>query len=191
MPHKKIILASQSPRRIELLQQITTDFEVIPSAIEEIFDPQRTPLENAVALAVEKAQSVARNHKGHIVLGADTLVVLDGKIIGKPTDQNDAYQILKRLGGREHQVITGVAIVNNSTFKDAAVSTVVIKPLTDEEIIRYIDTGEPMDKAGAYAIQGKGAFMVSSYRGSYTNIVGFPMETVKALLHQAGYVLTD
>lgn len=186
MPHK-IILASQSPRRIELLKQITPDFEVIPSDIEEIFDPKRTPRDNAIALAVEKAQWVARNHKDCFVIGADTIVVLDGEIIGKPTDPNDAHRILKRLGGREHQVITGIAVINTSIFKDAVTSTVAIKPLSNEEIIRYIDTGEPLDKAGAYAIQGKGAFMINSYRGSYTNIVGFPVETVRDLLHQAGY----
>ena len=185
----KIILASQSPRRIELLKEITTRFEVIPSAVEETIDPQRTPLENAIDLAVKKAQWVARNNKGRFVLGADTLVVLDGEVIGKPSDRNDAHRILRRLSGREHQVITGVAIVNDSTFKDAAVSTVSIKPLTDEEISRYIDTGEPMDKAGAYAIQGKGAFMVSHYQGSFTNIVGLPIETVKELLQKSGYDL--
>ena len=145
MPHAKIILASQSPRRIELLRQIVSDFEVIPSAIEEVIDPQRTPRENAVVLAVEKALWVASNNKGHFVLGADTLVVLDGEIIGKPIDRDDAYRILRRLSGREHQVITGVAIVNAAIFKDAASSTVAIKPLTDEEIFRYIDGGEPMD----------------------------------------------
>ena len=187
MPHAKIILASQSPRRIELLRQIVSDFEVIPSAIEEVIDPQRTPRENAVVLAVEKALWVASNNKGHFVLGADTLVVLDGEIIGKPIDRDDAYRILRRLSGREHQVITGVAIVNAAIFKDAASSTVAIKPLTDEEIFRYIDGGEPMDKAGAYAIQGEGAFMVSSYLRSFTNIVGLPMETVKDLLNQSGY----
>jgi septum formation protein len=185
----KIILASQSPRRIELLRQITTRFEVIPSAIEEIIDPQRTPLENAVDLAVQKAQWVARKHKGRLVLGADTLVVLDGDVIGKPADRNDALRILRRLSGREHQVITGVAIVNDSIFKDAAVSTVCVKPLTDEEISRYVDTGEPMDKAGAYAIQGEGAFMVSRYQGSFTNIVGLPVETVRDLLRKSGYCL--
>ena len=187
MPQNKIILASQSPRRIELLKQLTSDFDVVPSAIEEIFDPQRTPRENAVALAVEKAQWVARKHKDCFVIGADTIVVLDDKIIGKPTDKNDAHKILRQLSGREHQVITGLAIVNSIVVKDAVASTVRFKSLTDDEITRYISTGEPMDKAGAYAIQGAGAFMISSYQGSYTNIVGFPLETVRDLLVQAGF----
>lgn len=184
---QKIILASQSPRRIELLKQIMSDFEVIPSDIEETFDPQRTPRENAIALAVEKAQWVARKYKDCFVIGADTIVVLDDKIIGKPTDKNDAHKILRQLSGREHQVITGVAIVNSIVAKEAVVSTVNFKPLTDDEITGYISTGEPLDKAGAYAIQGQGAFMISSYQGSYSNIVGFPLDTVKDLLIQAGF----
>lgn len=183
----KIILASQSPRRIELLKQITTDFEVMPTPVEETIDSNLTPSENAVALALKKAQWVSDHHKNRLVIGADTMVVLDQEIIGKPTDKKDAFAILKRLGGREHEVITGVAVINGGTFKTATVSTVTFKVLSDGEIRGYIDTGEPMDKAGAYAIQGKGAFMVSGYQGSHTNIIGFPMETVRDLLYKAGY----
>lgn len=185
----KIILASQSPRRIELLKQITTDFEVIPSPITETIDPKLTPSENAIALALKKAQWTVNQHKSCLVIGADTIVVLDGEIIGKPTDKTNAFDILKRLGGREHEVITGVAVINGGIFMEASVSTVAFKDLRDEEIIRYIDTGEPMDKAGAYAIQGEGAFMVSGYKGSYTNIIGFPMELVRDLLGKAGYAV--
>jgi septum formation protein len=183
---KPIILASRSPRRIELLQQITPDFQVIPSSVEEIMQPDRTPEENAIALAQAKAEEVARQHAGHLVIGADTIVVLDGEIIGKPEDKEDAHRILKRLSGREHQVITGVAVINSRPVQAATISRVTIKSLSDETIETYIATGEPMDKAGAYAIQGKGASLVESYSGSFSNIVGLPMETLKVLLRKAG-----
>lgn len=189
MSKNKIVLASQSPRRVELLKQIAENFEVLPSAVEETFDPRRTPIENALFLAREKALQVARDRKGCFVLGADTVVALDGEILGKPADKNDARRILRFLSGREHQVITAVAVVNGrgETFEEATVSAVNFKPLTDEEIDRYVDSGEPMDKAGAYAIQGKGAFMALSYQGSFSNIVGLPLETTRKLLKLSGY----
>lgn len=190
---KIIILASQSPRRAELLAGLTKNFEVVPSPMDEIIHPERTPEENALAVARDKALWVAQRHPGCIVIGADTIVVLDGNIIGKPKDEADASRILKSLSGRQHRVITGVVVIDprQNLFQEAAISTVNIKPLTDEEIASYIRTGEPMDKAGAYAIQGKGAFMVRSYEGSYSNIVGLPLETVKILLRQAGYKWPD
>ena len=182
-----VILASQSPRRIELLKQVITDFKVIPSEVEEILRPDRSPEENAEALGLEKANWVAKHNPGHWVIGADTVVVLDEEIIGKPTDDEDARRILKRLSGREHQVVTGVAVVHLKTASTTTVSRVRIKPLTHEEIVTYVDSGEPLDKAGAYAIQGKGASLVDGFDGSYTNIIGLPIETLKDLLQQAGY----
>jgi septum formation protein len=183
----RVILASKSPRRVELLKEVIPSFEVIPSSADEIFQPNLTPKENAIAVAYAKALAVSKNHPGHFVIGADTIVVLDDKIIGKPKDAPDACNILKRLSGKQHQVITGVVVVNSASMKDAGISDVNIRILNDNEIARYVATGEPMDKAGAYAIQGKGAFMVDSYSGSYSNIVGLPLDIVKTLLEQAGY----
>lgn len=184
---KPLILASQSPRRIELLKEILPDFKIVPSTVEEILQPGLTPVENALSLARQKALSVAKTYPGHYILGADTIVVLDDEIIGKPRDPEEARSILRRLSGREHQVITGLSLINAAPIEEATVSRVHIKPLSEEEIFRYVESGEPMDKAGAYAIQGNGAFMVSSYEGSYSNIVGLPLETTRRLLSRAGY----
>jgi len=180
-----VILASQSPRRIELLKSVVSDFQVIPSSVEETLRPGQSPEENAVALALEKARSVAARHPGHLVIGADTLVALEGEIIGKPEGPGDARRILKRLSGREHQVITGVAVVFGRSFQAAEVSRVRFHPLTEQEIDRYVATGEPLDKAGAYAIQGIGAALVAAREGSHSNIVGLPIGLLKKLLAQA------
>ncbi|MEC7641807.1 MAG: Maf family protein [Nitrospinota bacterium] len=183
----KLILASQSPRRKELLRRICKDFEVQPSGVDEIMDSALTPEANALAIARGKALWVARRHKGNIVIGADTIVVLDGQVIGKPKGANDACRILKTLAGQRHQVITGVVVISpaEEIFTDTVTSTVHIKPLSDEEIAGYVRTSEPLDKAGAYAIQGKGAFIVESHEGSYSNIVGLPLEALETLLRQA------
>lgn len=182
-----VILASQSPRRIELLKQIIKNFRVIPSEVDEVCNADLSPEENAAALGQQKADWVAKRNPGHWVIGADTLVVLKNEIIGKPTDAEDACQILRRLSGREHKVITGIAVVHSNTVSTATVSRVRIKPLTEDEIISYVNTGEPMDKAGAYAIQGKGSSLVEGYEGSYSNIVGLPVETLKDLLLKSGF----
>ncbi len=186
-PNNPVILASRSPRRMELLKEVVAHFEVIPSSAKEIFQPELSPRDNAVAVALAKALDVSKNYPEHFVIGADTIVVLEDEIIGKPKDAEDARNILKRLSGKKHQVITGVVIVNSEPVKNAGVSEVNIRRLNDDEITRYVETGEPMDKAGAYAIQGKGAGLVDSYSGSYSNIVGLPLDTVKTLLKQAGY----
>ena len=186
-----VILASQSPRRIELLKQVIKYFLVIPSAIDEVFSSNLSPEENAIALGRKKAAWVANRHPHHWVIGADTLVVLENDIIGKPANASEAYQILRRLSGREHKVITGVTVVHSRTLSTATVSRVRIKSLTDNEIVSYINSGEPMDKAGAYAIQGKGAFLVENYKGSYSNIVGLPIDTLKDLLQKLGFSLDN
>ena len=164
-------------------------FNIQPADIEEAVDPALSPIENAKALALQKAQRVASIQKGCFVIGSDTLVVLDEKIIGKPTDTDDAERILSRISGRPHQVITGVAVINpeGQSFTSATSSDVKIKTLSREEIRAYIETGEPMDKAGAYAIQGQGAFMVESWSGSFDNIVGLPIESLRILLLKSGY----
>ena len=179
----KIVLASQSPRRVELLKEISSQFEVAPSSIEEVLDPGLRPEENAQNLARAKAESIAPNFPDCWVIGADTLVTLDHQIFGKPEDEEDAKQILKKLSGREHTVVTGICVVGPEKSLDkAVVSQIKIKPLTDQEIEDYIATGEPMDKAGAYAIQGKGNFMVRSFSGSKNNIIGLPLDELKILL---------
>ncbi len=185
----KILLASQSPRRSELLKSIHISFEVDPAFIDEVFRDDYSPVENVLSIAEAKARWVAGRNKNKFILGADTIVVLENEIIGKPADKNDARRILNLLSGKRHEVITGVAVLNpqGNCFPEASVSQVKIKQLTAKEIDDYIATGEPMDKAGAYAIQGKGSAIVESFSGSWSNIVGLPVETVKTLLSIAGY----
>ena len=186
-----LILASQSPRRIELLKELGLHFQIIPASVEEATQADRTPEENAVAIAGRKATHVARDNAGAYVLGADTLVVLDGDLLGKPHNAHDADRMLHRLSGRTHRVITGVVLVDDKGvhWEQTVTSTVDIKPLNDETIHAYIATGEPLDKAGAYAIQGLGEDLVDAWSGSWSNIVGLPTETVCDLLKQAGYPL--
>jgi len=184
-----VILASQSPRRVELLKTIIKNFQVIPSNIDETCKSNLSPEENAVFLSRKKAAWVSKDHPHSLVIGADTLVVLENKIIGKPVDTEDACQILYRLSGREHKVITGVAIIHSKTISSFSISRVRIKHLTQSEIISYVDSGEPMGKAGAYAIQGQGSFLVESYEGSYSNIVGLPVDMLKILLKKFNFSL--
>ncbi|MGP0628377.1 Maf family protein [Nitrospina sp. 32_T5] len=185
----KLILASQSPRRIDLLRRMELKFEIIPASVDEVTDPTLPPEENVKALAYQKAEHVARTHPGSFVLGADTIVVLEDRLLGKPQNVKDAEAMLNELSGRAHRVITGVALIDPEGVHSghAEVSTVLIKKLDLETIRRYIEGGEPMDKAGAYAIQGVGAELVESWSGSWTNIVGLPVEAVSRLLKQAGF----
>ena len=186
-PRIPVILASQSPRRIELLKTVIKNFRIVPSKIDEVCDIDLSPEENAVLLGREKATWVAKHHPHNLVIGADTMVVLKNKIIGKPTDAENARQILRQLSGQEHKVITGVAVVHSKIFSAASISHVRIKALTPNEINSYIESGEPMDKAGAYAIQGEGSFLVESYSGSYSNIIGLPMDLLKDLLQKLNF----
>jgi len=186
-PRIPVILASQSPRRIELLKTIIKNFRVIPSKADEVCDIDLSPEENAVLLGRGKATWVAKHHPHNLVIGADTMVVLKNKIIGKPTDAENARQILRQLSGQEHKVITGVAVVHSKIFSAVSISRVRIKALTPNEINSYVESGEPMDKAGAYAIQGEGSFLVESYSGSYSNIIGLPMGLLKDLLQKLNF----
>jgi len=185
----KLILASRSPRRSELLRSLGLDFEVSPSKVDEITDPERSPEQNATNIARDKARWVARQNPGSYVLGADTMVVLDQEIIGQPTDEEDAYRILSKLAGKLHRVITGVVLIAPETeeYETVVVSTVTLKSISENEIRSYIETEEPLDKAGAYAIQGEGSFLVESWDGSYSNIVGLPLEALVDLFQQAGF----
>jgi len=160
---------------------------VIPSKVDEVCSSNLSPEENAIALGKKKANWVANHYPYHWVIGADTLVVLENEIIGKPANIDEAHQILRRLSGREHKVITGIAVVHTNTFSAATASQVRIKSLTDNEIASYVNSNESLDKAGAYAIQGKGASLVEYYEGSYSNIVGLPIDTLKNLLQKSGF----
>ncbi|HZK65921.1 MAG TPA: Maf family protein [Chloroflexota bacterium] len=186
----KLILASQSPRRDALLKQIGLDFEVIPSNSTEDLLPGASPRDIAEALAMEKALSVASGLGDGIVIGADTVVVLEEEILGKPLDEEDARRMLSNLSGREHQVITGLAVVDAATGRslgDSVVTDVQFAPLSPELIDRYVATGEPLDKAGAYAIQGHGALLVAGISGCYSNVVGLPLRRLAEMLHEFGY----
>ena len=186
----KLILASRSPRRLELLKLITDQFEVVPSSVEEKLDYGLRPEENARLLARAKAEDVAKKYPDCWVIGADTLVTLHQEILGKPVDVSEEGRRLRRLSGKEHRVATGIWVGSpGKTLDKAITSKVRFKPLTDEEILNYIQTGEPMDKAGAYAIQGKGSFMVRDYSGSHSNIIGLPIDELKILLQKTGFPL--
>jgi nucleoside triphosphate pyrophosphatase len=186
---KKLILASRSPRRSELLRSLGLEFEVSPSKVDEITNPEQSPEQNATNIARDKARWVARQNPGSYVLGADTMVVLDQEIIGQPADEEDACRILSKLMGKQHRVITGVVLITPETeeYETAVVSRVTLKSVSENKIRSYIATGEPLDKAGAYAIQGEGSFLVDSWEGSYSNIVGLPLEALTNLFQQAGF----
>jgi septum formation protein len=190
---KKLILASRSPRRSELLRSLGVEFEVSPSKVEEITDPEQSPEQNAMNIARDKALWVAQHNPGSYVLGADTVVVLGQEIIGQPRDEEDACHILSKLAGKQHKVITGVILITPEAeeYKIAVVSTVFIKAISENQILSYIATGEPLDKAGAYAIQGEGSFLVESWEGSYSNIVGLPLEALTGLFQQAGFPVPE
>lgn len=176
---KKIILASASPRRKELLETAGAEFEICVADVDESIPDGTLPEDAAQLTAQKKALAVAESHKDSIVIGADTIVVAGNKILGKPRDKADACAMLAMLSGVEHRVITGVCIAcgdKKTTF--AQTSNVKFYDLTAEEIEAYVATNEPMDKAGAYGIQGKGCVLVEKIEGDYFNIVGLPVARV-------------
>jgi septum formation protein len=176
---KPIILASGSPRRNELLSLLDIPFEVCASKVEEVVDETSLPEDIVMSLALQKAHDVARNMKDAIVLGADTVVVIDGQVLGKPENRQDAAATLRRLSGRTHEVFTGVAIVSRekaTTFYER--TEVTFYELTEEDITAYLQTGEPFDKAGSYGIQGRGAVLVRKIAGDYYSVVGLPIARV-------------
>lgn len=192
-----LILASASPRRQELLCAARIDFIVQPTDIPEIPRPGEDPKACAERLAREKAALIARQHPKDLVLGADTIVVVNGEILGKPLDASDAARMLRLLSGRSHQVITGVCLTGPKpgienrdlrTFEDvrSETTTVVMEALSDRDIRSYIATGEPMDKAGAYAIQGMASRWIPRIEGDYSNVVGLPVSLVCRMLQARG-----
>ena len=170
-----LILASQSPRRRELLGLTGLDFVVRVADIDETMDPGKAPFDEVARVSRMKAMAVSRD-QGDVVIAADTIVVCDGKILGKPKDAEDAFQILSMLSGRTHQVMTGLTVLQDQRIESCTeVTDVTFRPLSDTEIRRYIATGEPMDKAGAYGIQGGAALFAQKLNGDYYNVMGLPV----------------
>jgi septum formation protein len=180
-----LVLASASPRRQELLRAAGIAFEVQPADIDEAPLPGEDPQACAERLAREKALAVARLRPQDVVLGADTIVVVDNQILGKPADRADAARMLRLLSGREHQVITGVALVVSGQWSVASETTsVTMAEISEKEIADYIATREPMDKAGAYAIQGMASRWIPRIEGDYSNVVGLPVPLVYRMLRE-------
>ncbi len=189
---QKIILASSSPRRQELLASLNIPFSVHVSDFAEVIDYSIEPKEIVQKLAWEKAKNVKEKYKEGLIIGADTIVVIDQQILGKPKDKEDAFQMLNQLQGRTHTVFTGIAIIDantNQTQKNFAQAFVTMKKLSEEEIWDYIATKEPLDKAGAYAIQGLGATLINQINGDYFAVVGLSIYLLSELLKQFGFNL--
>lgn len=190
----KLILASGSPRRRELLEKMGLTFAVCPSNQEEILQPGFTPQQEVVSLSEQKAQAVYKlAPENGVVLSADTVVVLDDKILGKPVDTEDARIMLRALSGRSHKVLTGVTVMGPKGMESHCEETVVrFKKLSEKEIDCYVATGEPMDKAGGYGIQGLAAMFVTGIEGDYYNVVGLPLCSTMEMLRRVGIsVLED
>ncbi len=186
----KLILASASPRRQELLSELGLPFTVVPADIDERHHAGETPHDYAMRMSRTKAQHVAQQHPDAWVLGADTIVTIDKRILGKPQDKADAEAMLSSLSGRVHTVLTSLALVHHRRDKMAveAVSTRVhFCPLSAAEIAAYLATEEPFDKAGAYAIQGHAGAFVDTFEGCYTNVVGLPVQRTADMLEAAGF----
>lgn len=181
----KIVLASGSPRRSEILGFVGWEFEKHVADIDETELDGEKPADYVQRLAKEKAEAVAKNYENKIVLGADTIVVIDGKIIGKPDHLDDARRMLKMLSGREHKVLTGVALVKDKvTTVDLQATRVKFNRMNDEEIEFLVQNGEPLDKAGAYAVQAQAALFIEEIQGDYWNVVGLPINLVYRLMRE-------
>ncbi len=180
-----LILASQSPRRSELMEKAGFTFTCIPSHYEEVI-PDHVPIPEVPRfLSLGKANDIFKDHPDDTVIGSDTIVAVDGQILGKPKNEEDAFRMLRLLSGKTHQVHTGVAILAPGREESFVSSTEVeFYDLSDDEIRAYIATGEPMDKAGAYGIQGKGCVLVKAIRGDYYTIMGFPIAEIAQRLRQ-------
>lgn len=189
-----IILASASPRRSELLASAGITFAVVPGDIDETPLPGETPVAHVLRLAEGKAREAASRADGRFFIGADTIVLCDGEIMGKPADNADAVRMLRALSGRGHQVITGFTVLDRESGRKVSrcVSTeVTFKLLDEQEISTYVASGCPLDKAGAYAIQGGAAYMVTRIDGSYTNVVGLPLCELVGALRELGALKGD
>lgn len=187
---KNLILASSSPRRKELLENLHLSFMTVSSDTDESYPPQWAPDKIVTELSLRKARAVATEYPGSYVIGSDTVVAIDHTVLGKPQSREEAYSMLKSLSGKTHSVYTGVAIVspeNEMAFFEK--TNVVFWELSDQEINRYIETGEPFDKAGAYGIQGFGSLLVQRIEGDYFAVVGLPVARTVRELIKAGYAV--
>lgn len=189
----KLILASTSPRRQELLSRLDIEFEVRPSGVEERDpEPGEDPARYALSLAREKAGAVSRANPDDWVLAADTVVAIEGEILNKPLDTEDAMRMLRLLSGRRHEVTSAVVLQQGRTRREGWVTSPVVMPMIpQEEMRRYVATGEPMDKAGAYAVQGIGGRYVQTVEGCFNAVVGLPLCLVADLLAEAGFPLIE
>ena len=195
MPPVPLVLASASPRRAELLKAAGIGFDVIPADVDEAMDPEDTPAGYVRRVAQLKAEAVIPFAPGRTILAADTVVVVDNEVLGKPADAVDARRMLRLLSGREHTVMTAVCLVNPAAESGriqtrVARTTVEWAPLSDEDVDWYVASGEPMDKAGAYAIQGLASRFVTRIDGSYSNVVGLPVAVVYDLCKQTGLLVS-
>jgi septum formation protein len=189
-----LILASASPRREELLRLLGLDFQIIPSRVDETFFINERPAEHVLRLAENKAHAVAQAHPQAWVLGADTIVVIDGEVLGKPADSSAAARMLEKLSGRTHEVFTGFALLRLSghiAVKEEVRAAVTFRNISEDEKLWYINSKEPYDKAGAYAVQGLGAFFIKDIQGSYTNVMGLPLCEVVDALKKVGALRFD
>jgi|YNPNPStandDraft_1061719.scaffolds.fasta_scaffold08913_1 septum formation protein len=184
----RVILASASPRRRDLVSLIIDRFDVVPSDFDEDSVPGGLdPPRHVVYSAEMKALKTASSRPGALVIAADTVVVIDGRILGKPADEDDAARMLRLLSGRTHQVYTGVAVARDGVLRsDFECTQVTFRRLSEDLIARYVASGEPMDKAGAYAIQGKGGVLITGIRGCWFNVVGLPLYKLSRLLEEFG-----
>ena len=183
----RLILASASPRRVDLLRGAGYDFDVEPAHVDESALAGEAPREYVVRVAALKARAVAAHHRGDIVLAADTTVVVDGEMLAKPADDDDARRMLRQLAGRTHEVLTGVTVIAAGLERSEVAATAVrFHSITAADIDWYVATGEPRDKAGAYGVQGLASRFVAAVDGSYSNVVGLPIPAVRALLETAG-----
>ena len=184
-----IILASKSPRRKQLLSMMGLEFTVQTADIDETMDPSQTPAHEVAAVSARKAEKIAALHLQDVIVSADTIVVIDGKILGKPKDEQDAARMLRLLSGRTHTVYTGLTVHADGKANTQVVSTgVTFRDLSDAEIAAYIETKEPMDKAGSYAVQGFFARYIEGLKGSYANVMGLPVHLVYQKLKELGAV---
>jgi septum formation protein len=183
----RLILASSSPRRAALLRAAGIDFEVQPADVDESVRAAEAPADYVRRLASTKAEAVAARVPGRVVLAADTSVVVDGQILGKPSDEAEAARMLRLLSGRAHEVLTGVCVTDGSSpLVEVACTQVEFAPLSEEDIAWYVSTGEPIDKAGAYGVQGLASRFVTAIHGSYSNVVGLPVALVHDMLRRVG-----
>jgi len=187
----RFILASASPRRSELLSLLGLRFEIMPSHVDETFMQGETPREHVLRLSGEKAEKAAAAHPNAWVMGADTIVIINGEVLGKPRSPDEAKEMLGKLSGRVHTVFTGFSVTKKShsiLVRDTVESSVRFREIPDDEMAWYVESEEPYDKAGGYAVQGMGAFFIKEIHGSYTNVMGLPLCEVVDVLKGVGVI---